>query len=109
MALAVAGGLGALAFNASRSKIHSPRGGTTGVAAPDAAVSTVNAPFLPTVENKAPPPTPRPPPLVPRPASPEGMVWIPGGEFSMGCDVASESRPCPLGRRDEGRGVAGGG
>jgi formylglycine-generating enzyme len=30
--------------------------------------------FLPTVENKSPPPVP----------SLEGMVWIPGGEFSMG-------------------------
>ena len=28
----------------------------------------------------------------PAPASaPEGMVWIPGGEFSMGSDAASES------------------
>ena len=37
--------------------------------------------FLPTVENK------------PRPSgpTPEGMVWIPGGEFSMGSDAADES------------------
>jgi len=34
----------------------------------------VNPPFKPTVENKA---------LAPGPA-PEGMVWVPGGEFSMG-------------------------
>jgi formylglycine-generating enzyme required for sulfatase activity len=36
--------------------------------------------FPPTRPNPAPPPGP----------APEGMVWIPGGEFSMGSDVASE-------------------
>jgi formylglycine-generating enzyme required for sulfatase activity len=37
--------------------------------------------FAPTIPNKASPPG----------LAPEGMVWIPGGEFSMGSDVASES------------------
>lgn len=37
--------------------------------------------FLPTVENK----------FRPADTGPEGMVWIPGGEFSMGSDVSSEA------------------
>jgi formylglycine-generating enzyme required for sulfatase activity len=37
--------------------------------------------FLPTVENKA----------LPSGTAPEGMVWIPGGEFSMGSTRSSES------------------
>jgi formylglycine-generating enzyme required for sulfatase activity len=37
--------------------------------------------FIPTFPSKAPAPG----------LAPEGMVWIPGGEFSMGSDAASES------------------
>src|SRR5712672_4857691 len=47
---------------------------------PDSVAPAVS-PFLPTIENKAMPPG----------AAPEGMAWIPGGEFSMGSDVAGES------------------
>jgi len=43
--------------------------------------TTANSAFLPTVENKTPAPG----------SAPEGMVWIPGGEFSMGSTVESES------------------
>ena len=42
-------------------------------ARPAAEAATSNR-FLPTVENRNPPPGP----------APDGMVWIPGGEFSMG-------------------------
>ena len=38
--------------------------------------------FKPTIENKN---------NKPNVAAPKGMVWIPGGEFSMGSDVADES------------------
>jgi formylglycine-generating enzyme required for sulfatase activity len=50
-------------------------------AAPPVSVPPARSPFLPTIENQAMPPG----------AAPEGMTWIPGGEFSMGSDVAGES------------------
>lgn len=62
----VVAGAGVLAFNA--------RNSNPPVSAPLAAVE-----FLPTIESKKPPPGP----------TPEGMVWIPGGEFSMGAKEPS--------------------
>ena len=47
---------------------------------PPASAAATSA-FAPTVPNRTPAPTP----------APEGMVWIPGGEFSMGSTVESES------------------
>jgi len=67
VALAVlTGGLAAAAvFYATR---------TEPVAPADAAPAASGVSFAPTVPNVTPPPGP----------APEGMVWIPGGEFSMG-------------------------
>jgi len=49
-------------------------------AAPSGGVAPLSA-YLPTVENQTGPHGP----------APDGMTWIPGGEFSMGSDAAGES------------------
>jgi len=55
---------------------HEPPSSQEATAAPVSASSS----FLPMTPNNAPPPSP----------APDGMVWIPGGEFSMGAGDAPE-------------------
>ena len=78
----VAGGLvwsGVLAF----AVLGLPSAHPTATASADVAdnAASTSADFAPTTPNRTPAPGP----------APEGMVWIPGGEFSMGSDAAGES------------------
>ena len=68
---AILGAVVALLFYTTRSKAPSP---ATSVGQATAAHPA--SAFAPTVPNQTPPPA----------SAPEGMVWIPGGEFSMGSD-----------------------
>jgi formylglycine-generating enzyme len=71
--MATAAAIGTAVYRVSRAT--SPDAGTVMTHAPSASA------FAPTVPRLAAPPTSVPP----------GMVWIPGGEFSMGSDTASDS------------------
>src|SRR5215510_5536558 len=68
---AVLGALVALLVYTTRSKAPNPA-----TSAGQATAAHPAPAFAPTVPNQTPPPAP----------APEGMVWIPGGEFSMGSD-----------------------
>src|SRR5262245_35160779 len=62
-----------------------------GSAAEESHNANVSAAFAPTIPNKA---------AAPR-SAPEGMVWIPGGEFSMGAAVGGEgSHAMPMASND---------
>jgi len=77
MLVAVIAAAGAVAYAKFRS---TPASEATSPSQKRAEAATASA-FTPTVPNK----TPAPGPAL------EGMVWIPGGEFSMGSDAAGES------------------
>jgi formylglycine-generating enzyme len=79
IALVVVGVAVATAIKIQPSK--RPGSAADGVNPATATDSASLSPFLPTVENKTPAPA----------SPPEGMVWIPGAEFSMGSTVDSES------------------
>src|SRR5215510_725929 len=68
---AIFGALAALLFYTTRSKVPNPASSTVQTTAAHPASA-----FTPTVPNQTPPPA----------LAPEGMAWIPGGEFSMGSD-----------------------
>src|ERR1700758_3203367 len=59
----------------------------------DHSVATIR--FTPTVENKNPPPQ----------EPPDGMIWIPGGEFSMGAQDPPDMNPVGMNATEDSRPV----
>src|SRR5271166_5990136 len=51
---------------------------------PAASAAKETSSFAPTIANPSKPPSP----------APEGMVWIPGGEFSMGSEGKCDGKSC---------------
>ena len=72
---------GVIAYVIFHAQPATPEGTATLAASQTNGGTAASSAFAPTVSNKIPAPKPKP----------EGMVWIPGGEFSMGSDAASES------------------
>lgn len=66
----------------SYTKLISPKHHLTIIDCPERPVVNEASEFKPTIENKYKPTAAK---------TPEGMVWIPGGEFSMGTNVEDES------------------
>src|ERR1700740_3440794 len=52
--------------------------------APVPSTAKATSSFAPTIANPSKPPS----------AAPEGMVWIPGGEFSMGSEGTCDGKSC---------------
>src|SRR5215510_8273333 len=80
LGLVTAAGITLYAMKAARSN-GSPSSTSETEHAYGSDTSAVSSAFAPTVPNSTPAPT----------TAPAGMVWIPGGEFSMGSPVESES------------------
>jgi formylglycine-generating enzyme required for sulfatase activity len=76
----IAGGILAIAVLVALALVH-PSAASRQSAGQQAQQMPSGSPFAPTIPNQGGPPGP----------APEGMVWIPGGEFSMGSTIETET------------------